>query len=89
MGDIIGVRPGWDRAKSTACGFSAAMILLIGIVYVPATRPTLLVEPVSASRVGVVSLGIYVFALVVSFTILYAGKESGDVRPDSDSGADG
>ncbi len=86
MGDIIAVRPGWDKAKGVACGFSGAMILAIGVLYIPSTRPTLLVEPVSASRVGMLSLGIYVFALVISFAILYAGKEGNDVRSNSDNG---
>lgn len=86
MGDIIAVRPGWDKAKGAACGFSGAMILAIGVVYIPSTRPTLLADPVSASRVGMLSLGIYVFALVISFAILYAGKEGSDVQSNSDNG---
>lgn len=89
LGDIIRVRPGWDRAKGVATGFSAAMILVIGVVYVPTAYPELLAEPVRASRVGRLSLGFYIFALVVSLTTWYAAKESGDVRPDSDSGVGG
>ncbi len=88
LGDIIGSRPGWDKPKRAASGLCAAVVLVIGIVYVPATYEELFVEPPSASAIGVVSLGLYTLSLVVSLTALYAARESGNVRFGSSNSVD-
>ena len=82
-GDIIGSRPGFDKAKRAGVGICVAVSFAIGVVYVPAIYPDRFAEPPSASLIGVLSLVFYIVALVTSLTALYAAKGSGNVQHNS------
>jgi hypothetical protein len=84
LGDIIIEQPIGRGTKGGVFGFCASTILAIGVVYGYVAHPEVLAEPASAYWAGLLSLGLYVSAIMVSGGCIWVAKESGDVRNNSD-----